>query len=428
MNLESLYREEWRRVLATTVRLTGDFDLSEEAVQDAFVAALEQWPRDGAPANPYAWLVSTARNRVVDQLRRRARFHDSQTEIAQLAALQEFEFDLSEATMVDDQLRLIFTCCHPALALEAQVALTLRTVCGLATEEIARGFLVPVATMAQRLVRVKRKIRDAGLPFAVPPRERLAERLDGVMLVVYLVFTEGYAATSGKVWIRRQLCDEAIRLGRLLCELIPRNPKLRALLALMLLHDSRRIARAGPDEEIITLEEQNRELWDRREIAEGVPLLESALREGATGEYALQAAIAALHARAQRVEDTDWAQIARLYDALLQKQPSPVVELNRAAAIAMAEGPSRGLELIDELEARGELAGYHLLPAARADLLRRDGRWKEAAEAYRQALALVANDPERRYLTRRLAEVEGGQTPISTRRPALSKPSDSKPP
>jgi RNA polymerase sigma-70 factor, ECF subfamily len=410
MNLESLYREEWRRVLATTVRLTGDFDLSEEAVQDAFVAALEQWPRDGAPSNPYAWLVSAARNRVIDQLRRRARFLDKQTEIAHLAALNESAFDLSEAAMVDDQLRLIFTCCHPALAVEAQVALTLRTVCGLTTEEIARGFIVSVATMAQRLVRVKRKIRDTRLPFAIPPRDRLAERLDGVMLVVYLVFTEGYAATSGKIWIRRQLCDEAIRLGRLLCQLIPRNPELRALLALMLLHDSRRIARAGPDEDIITLEEQNRELWDRREIAEGVPLLESALREGATGEYALQAAIAALHARAQRVEDTDWTQIARLYDALLKKQPSPVVQLNRAAAIAMAEGPSSGLALIDELEARGELAGYHLLPAARADLLRRAGRWREAAEAYRQALALVANDPERRYLRRRLADVEGLQS------------------
>ena len=409
MNLESLYREEWRRVLATTVRLTGDFDLSEEAAQDAFVAALEQWPRDGTPANPYAWLVSTARNRVVDQLRRRARFQDSDAEIAQLAALNESAFDLSEAAMVDDQLRLIFTCCHPALPLDAQVALTLRTVCGLATEEIARGFLVPVATMAQRLVRVKRKIRDARLPFAVPPKDRLAERLDGVMLVVYLVFTEGYAATSGKIWIRRQLCDEAIRLGRLLCELIPRNPELRALLALMLLHDSRRMARAGPDEEIITLEEQRRELWDRRQIAEGVPLLESAMREGASGVYALQGAIAALHARAERAENTDWKQIARLYGALLQMQPSPVVELNRAAAIAMAEGPFRGLALIDQLEAKGELAGYHLLPAARADLLRRDSRFREAAEAYRRALALVSNDPERRYLSRRLAEVEGLQ-------------------
>jgi RNA polymerase sigma-70 factor, ECF subfamily len=409
MNLESLYREEWRRVLATTLRLTGDLDLSEEAVQDAFVAALEQWPRDGTPANPYAWLVSTARNRVVDQLRRRTRFEDSDAEIERIATLENFGIDLSEAAMVDDQLRLIFTCCHPALALDAQVALTLRTVCGLTTEEIARGFLVPVATMAQRLVRVKRKIRDAGLPFAVPPKDRLTERLDGVMLVVYLVFTEGYAATSGKLWIRRQLCDEAIRLERLLCELIPRNPELRALLALMLLHDSRRMARAGPDDEIVTLEEQNRELWDRRQIAEGVPLLESALREGAAGVYALQGAVAALHARAQRAEDTDWAQIARLYGALLQMQPSPVVELNRAAAIAMAEGPSNGLALIDQLEAKGELAGYHLLPAARADLLRRDGRFREAAEAYRQALALVSNDPERRYLTRRLAEVEGLQ-------------------
>ncbi len=306
MNLESLYREEWRRVLATTVRLTGDFDLSEEAVQDAFVAALEHWPRDGTPASPYAWLVSTARNRVVDQIRRRARFVEKQADIESLAGLESCQIDLSEAAMVDDQLRLIFTCCHPALAVEAQVALTLRTVCGLTTEEIARGFLVPAATMAQRLVRVKRKIRDAQLPFAMPPKERLAERLDAVMLVVFLVFTEGYAATSGKIWIRRQLCEEAIRLGRLLCELIPRNPELRALLALMLLHDSRRMARAGPDDEIITLEEQDRALWDRRQIAEGVPLLESALREGAAGEYALQAAVAALHARAERAEDTDW--------------------------------------------------------------------------------------------------------------------------
>jgi RNA polymerase sigma-70 factor (ECF subfamily) len=410
MNLESLYREEWRRVLATTVRLTGDFDLSEEAVQDAFVAALEQWPRDGTPVNPTAWLVSTARNRVVDQLRRRARWVEKHADIERLAELERSDIDLSEAAMVDDQLRLIFTCCHPALAVEAQVALTLRTVCGLTTEEIARGFLLPTPTMAQRLVRVKRKIRDARLPFAMPPKERLAERLDGVMLVVYLVFTEGYAATSGKVWIRRQLCDEAIRLGRLLCELIPRNPELRALLALMLLHDSRREARAGADGEIITLEEQNRELWDGREIAEGVPLLEAALSQGAHGEYAWQAAIAALHARAKRAEDTDWKQIARLYDALLRKRPSPVVELNRAAAVAMAESPSSGLALIDALEAKGDLAGYHLLPAARADLLRREGRWKEAAEAYRQALALVANDPERRFLNRRLAEVEGLQS------------------
>jgi RNA polymerase sigma-70 factor, ECF subfamily len=406
MNLESLYREEWRRVLATTVRLTGDFDLSEEAVQDAFVAALEQWPRDGTPANPYAWLVSTARHRVLDQFRKRARFLDKQVEIERLAELEGAEIDLSEASMVDDQLRLIFTCCHPALAVEAQVALTLRTVCGLTTEEIARSFLTPVATMAQRLVRVKRKIRDARLPFAMPPREKLAERLDGVMLVVYLVFTEGYAATSGKVWIRRQLSEEAIRLGRLLCELVPRNAELRALLALMLLHDSRRMARIGPDEEIITLEEQDRELWDRRQIVEGVPLLEAALRDGASGEYALQAAIAALHARAQRAEDTDWAQISRLYVTLLQRQPSPVVHLNLAAAVAMAESPAKGLAIIDELEATGDLAGYHLLPAAKADLLRRENRWTEAADAYRQALALVTNEPERRYLARRLEQVE----------------------
>jgi RNA polymerase sigma-70 factor (ECF subfamily) len=403
--LESLYREERRRVLATTVRLTGDFDLSEEAVQDAFVAALEQWPRDGTPASPYAWLVSTARHRVVDQLRRRGRF-EAHIEMERLAELEGAEIDLSEAAMVDDQLRLIFTCCHPALAVDAQVALTLQTVCGLTAEQIARCFLTPVATMAQRLVRVKRKIRDARLPFAMPPRDRLAERLDGVMLVVYLVFTEGYAATTGKVWIMRPLSDEAIRLGRLLCELIPRNPELRALLALMLLHDSRRQARTGPDEEIVTLEDQDRALWDRREIAEGVPLLETALRDGAKSEYALQASIAALHVRAGRAEDTDWGQIARLYDALLRKRPSPVVELNRAAAVAMAEGPSRGLALIAELEAKGDLAGYHLLPAAKADLLRRKGQWREAADAYRQALQLVANDPERRYLARRLEEVE----------------------
>jgi RNA polymerase sigma-70 factor (ECF subfamily) len=409
MNLESLYREEWRRVLATTVRLTGDFDLSEEAVQDAFVVALERWPRDGTPTSPYAWLVSTARNRVVDQLRRRTRFLDKHGEIERLAVLEQADIDLSEAAMVDDQLRLIFTCCHPALAVEAQVALTLRTVCGLTTEEIARGFLVPVPAMAQRLVRVKRKIRDTRLPFAMPARDRLAERLDGVMLVVYLVFTEGYAATSGKTLMRRQLCEEAIRLGRLLCELIPRPPELRALLALMLLHDSRRMARSGPDEEIVTLEEQDRSLWDRREIAEGVPLLEAALRNGASGEYALQAAIAALHARAEDVNDTDWAQIARLYDALLEKRPSPVVELNRAAAIAMAEGPAKGLELIEALEAKGELAEYHLLPAARADLLRRQSRWAEAAEAYERALTLVTNHPERCFLEKRLRAVREAQ-------------------
>jgi RNA polymerase sigma-70 factor (ECF subfamily) len=407
MNLESLYREHWRRVLATTVRLTGDFDLSEEAAQDAFVAALEQWPRDGVPENPYSWLVSAARHRVVDQLRRRARLASKLPEIERLSALNESDIDLSEAAMVDDQLRLIFTCCHPAIALEAQVALTLRTVCGLTTEEIARAFLAPVPTMAQRLVRVKRKIRDARLPFAMPPKNELAERLDSVMLVVYLVFTEGYAATSGAVLIRRQLCEEALRLGRLLCELLPGNPEVRALLALMLLHDSRRTARTGPGGEIVTLEEQNRQLWNQKEIVEGLTLVESALRQGAGSEYALQAAIAALHARAQRVQDTDWRQIARLYDLLLGDHPSPVVELNRAAAIAMADGPAAGLALLDEIDRKGELSDYYLLPAARADLLRRVGRSKEAAEAYRLALGLVPTEPERLYLNRRLAEVEG---------------------
>ncbi len=411
MNWEALYREQWGRVLATTVRLTGDFDLSEEAVQDAFLAALEQWPREGAPANPYPWLVSTARHRVLDQLRRRARIVSTPLDVERLADLEGREIDLSETAMMDDQLRLIFTCCHPALAVEAQVALTLRTVSGLTTEEIARCFLTPVATMAQRLVRVKRKIREAKLPFAMPPRDRLSERLDGVMLVVYLVFTEGYAATSGKLWIRRQLCEEAIRLSRLLCELLPRNPDLRALLALMLLHDSRRMARSGPDDEIVTLEEQDRSLWDRREIAEGLLLVEMALRNGASGEYAIQAAIAALHARAEHAENTDWAQIARLYGALLQKNPSPVVELNRAAAVAMAEGPAKGLELIAAIEAKGDLSGYHLLPAARGDLLRRQGCWSEAASAYRLAIELVSNDSERRFLERRLAQIEAKLNP-----------------
>ncbi len=411
MNWEALYREQWGRVLATTVRLTGDFDLSEEAVQDAFLAALEQWPREGAPANPYPWLVSTARHRVLDQLRRRARIVSTPLDVERLADLEGREIDLSETAMMDDQLRLIFTCCHPALAVEAQVALTLRTVSGLTTEEIARCFLTPVATMAQRLVRVKRKIREAKLPFAMPPRDRLSERLDGVMLVVYLVFTEGYAATSGKLWIRRQLCEEAIRLSRLLCELLPRNPDLRALLALMLLHDSRRMARSGPDDEIVTLEEQDRSLWDRREIAEGLLLVDMALRNGASGEYAIQAAIAALHARAEHAENTDWAQIARLYGALLQKNPSPVVELNRAAAVAMAEGPAKGLELIAAIEAKGELSGYHLLPAARGDLLRRQGCWSEAASAYRLAIELVSNDSERRFLERRLAQIEAKLNP-----------------
>jgi RNA polymerase sigma-70 factor (ECF subfamily) len=408
MSIERLYREESGRILATLIRLLGDFDLAEEALQEAFASALEQWPVEGAPRNPRAWLVGTARHKAVDRLRRRTRFEARRVELERLAALeaQPEPLDGADGPVADDRLRLIFTCCHPALAVEGQVALTLRTLCGLTTEEIARAFLVPVPTMAQRLVRAKQKIREAGIPYRVPPALELPERLDAVMLVVYLVFNEGYAATSGDAWVRTALCGEAIRLGRLLCELMPDRAEARALLALMLLHDSRREARVGPEGEIVLLEEQDRRRWDSAQIREGLRLVEAALREGATGFYGLQAAIAALHAQAARAEETDWRQIARLYDLLARGHPSPVVELNRAAAVAMAEGPEPGLRLLDALAARGDLRDYHRLPAARADLLRRLGRWAEAVDAYRGALALVGNEPERRFLERRLAEAE----------------------
>jgi RNA polymerase sigma-70 factor, ECF subfamily len=408
MNIERLYREESGRILATLIRLLGDFDLAEEVVQEAFVVALEQWPAEGMPANSRAWLVSTARHKAVDRLRRRIRFQEKQKELERLVALEEQLTvpDPPDSLVADDRLRLIFTCCHPALAIEAQVALTLRTLCGLSTEEIARAFLVPVPTMAQRLVRTKQKIRAAGIPYQIPPDDLLPERLDGVLRTVYLVFNEGYAATSGDALVRRELCAEAIRLGRLLCELMPASPEARALLALMLLHDSRRDARMSADGEIILLEAQDRSRWDRMQIHEGLTLLQEALRTGDASEYALQAAIAGLHARAERAEDTDWRQVAQFYDLLLRIQPSPVVELNRAVAVAMADDPEHGLRLIDEIEARGELHNYHLLPAARADLLRRLGRWAEAAAAYRNALSLVTNDAERRFLERRLTEVE----------------------
>jgi RNA polymerase sigma-70 factor (ECF subfamily) len=408
MNIERLYHEESGRILATLIRLLGDFDLAEEVVQEAFVAALEQWPAEGIPANPRAWLVGTARHKAVDRLRRRIRFQEKQKELERLVVLEEqmTAQDPPDSTVADDRLRLIFTCCHPALAIEAQIALTLRTLGGLSTEEIARAFLVPVATMAQRLVRAKQKIRAAGIPYQIPPDDLLPERLDGVLRTVYLVFNEGYAATLGDTLVRHELCAEAIRLGRLLCELLPISPEARALLALMLLHDSRRDARVGADGEIVLLEEQDRSRWNRPQIHEGLTLLQEALRTGDASEYTLQAAIAGLHARAERAEDTDWRQIAQFYDLLLRLQPSPVVELNRAVAVAMAEGPEHGLRLIDEIEARGELHNYHLLPASRADLLRRLGRWAEAAVAYKHALALVTNAAERRFLEWRLVEAE----------------------
>jgi RNA polymerase sigma-70 factor (ECF subfamily) len=407
MDIECIYKEESGRVLATVIGIVGDFDLAEEAVQEAFATALEKWPAEGAPKNPRAWLVATARNRALDRLRRRSRVEKHAGDLEGLAPAEEpsVPFEEPAGPELDDRLRLIFTCCHPALATEAQVALTLRTLCGLATEEIARSFLVPVPTMAQRLVRAKQKIRDAGIPYRVPEGRDFSERLDAVLLAIYLVFTEGYAATFGDAMVRRELCAEAIRLGRLVVELMPRRSEPVGLLALMLLHDSRRDARVSADGVLVPLEEQDRSLWDRDEIREGAALVEEALRGGGPGVYPLQAAIAALHAQAARSEETDWAQIAALYDILLEIHPSPVIELNRAAAVAMARGPEVGLRLLDGIVSRGELDGYHLLPAARADLLRRLARWEESAAAYARALALAENEAERRYLTRRLAEV-----------------------
>jgi RNA polymerase sigma-70 factor (ECF subfamily) len=407
MTIEQIYREESGRILATLIRLLGDFDLAEEAVQEAFAAALVQWPTEGVPANPRAWLVSAGRNKAVDLLRRRARFEAKREELARLNVLAKQVAETPEESMLnDDRLRLIFTCCHPALAREAQVPLTLRTLCGLSTEEVARAFLVPLPTMAQRLVRAKQKIRDAGIPYRIPADDELAERLETVLLVVYLVFNEGYNATAGDALVPRELCGEAIRLGRLLHALMPGEAEVQALLALMLLHDSRRDARTSAAGEIVLLEEQDRARWHRDQIGEGLELVERALARGARGPYALQAAIAALHAQAKCAEDTDWHQIAALYELLLQVQPSPVVELNRAVAVAMADGLPEGLQLLNDLDARGSLTGYYLLPAARGDLLRRMGRWAEAGEAYRQALASVGNEAERRFLTRRLAEVQ----------------------
>lgn len=405
MDFESIYRDQRPRALATLIRLLRDFDLAEDMLQEAFAAALEQWPRDGVPANPSAWLVSTARHKAIDRLRRAKTLEARQAEMAYLGEGTVGRSDHDDTLFPDDLLRLIFTCCHPALALEAQVALTLKTLCGLSVEEIARAFLVSPATMAQRLVRAKGKIRDAGIPYEVPGADRLAERFDGVLLVVYLVFNEGYAATSGDALVRRELCQEAIRLGRLLRGLLPEATEAEALLALMLLHDSRRTARLDARGDVVTLEEQDRGRWDAAEIAEGQALAEAALRRGGPGFYALQAAIATLHAQAPRAGDTDWPQIAALYALLLRLHPSPVVALNHAAAVAMGERLDRGLRLMEQLEAGGELASYYLLPAAKADVLRRLGRREEAAMAYERALALVTQEAERRYLERRLREV-----------------------
>jgi RNA polymerase sigma-70 factor (ECF subfamily) len=407
MTIEQIYREESGRILATLIRLLGDFDLAEEAMQEAFAAALAQWPTAGAPANPRAWLVSAGRNKAVDLLRRRALLEAKREDLARLTALALDVSEIPEENMLkDDRLRLIFTCCHPALAREAQVPLTLRTLCGLSTEEIARAFLVPLPTMAQRLVRAKQKIRDAGIPYRVPADEELAERLEAVLLVVYLVFNEGYNASAGDELVRRELCGEAIRLGRLLHALMPAEAETQALLALMLLHDSRRDARTRKSGEIVLLEDQDRGLWHRDQIVEGLALVESALARGARGPYALQAAIAALHAQANNPTETDWHQITALYELLLQAQPSPVVELNRAVAVAMAYGFPEGLRLLDELEERNPLPGYYLLSAARADLLRRMERWDEAEVAYARALASVGNQAERRFLQRRLQEMK----------------------
>jgi RNA polymerase sigma-70 factor (ECF subfamily) len=410
MDFETLYREERPRALATLIRLLRDFDLAEDVLQEAFAAAFAQWPRGGVPANPCAWLVSTARHKAIDRLRRAKTFAAKQAEIAYLSEVAAAPPELVDEPFPDDRLRLIFTCCHPALALEVQVALTLKTLCGLSVEQIARAFLVPSPTMAQRLVRAKGKIRDAGIPYEVPGSDRLAERLEGVLRVVYLVFNEGYAATSGDALVRRELCAEAIRLGRLLRSLLPLVSEVTGLMALMLLQDSRRSARVDSQGELVTLEEQDRSRWDRDQIAEGEALAEEAVRRGGAGFYALQAAIAALHAQAARAEETDWPQIAALYALLLRLHPSPVVALNHAAAVAMGERLDRGLRLIEQLEATGALEAYHLLPAAKADILRRLGRASEAAVAYERALELVTQEAERRYLQRRLREVRSAET------------------
>jgi RNA polymerase sigma-70 factor (ECF subfamily) len=403
--IASIYRAESRRVLATLIRLlNGNFDLAEEALHDAFAAAVEQWPRDGVPTNPRSWLVSTGRFRAIDTLRRRARFDESLATIARELEESASPPSTRDDELEDDRLRLIFTCCHPALPPDAQVALTLREVCGLTTEEIAHAFFSTPSTIAQRIVRVKAKIRDARIPYEVPPRAQLAERLAVVLHVIYLVFNEGYLASGGDSMLRPDLSAEAIRLGRLLVEIMP-EAEAMGLLALMLLHESRRTARTSAAGELVLLEQQDRWRWDRHLIAEAGALIERALASRAFGPYTLQAAIAAVHAEAATPEETDWAQIVILYDLLLRADPAPVIELNRAAAIAMRDGPEKGLPLIDAILARGDLRDYHVAHAARADLYRRAGRMADAVASYERALALTTQGAERRFIERRLAEL-----------------------
>ncbi|HLW69122.1 MAG TPA: RNA polymerase sigma factor [Candidatus Binataceae bacterium] len=406
--LEQLYRDEFGRIVASLIHLIGDFDLAEDAAQEAFTTAVEQWRREGVPQNPRAWIVGTARHKAIDRIRRQVRFGERRAELIRMLEQESAEAEGSPAkgAPADERLRLIFTCCHPALASEAQVALALRTLCGLTTEEIARAFLVPAATMAQRLVRAKRKIQAARIPYEVPSAALLPERLDAVLAVIYLVFNEGYAATHGDTVVRADLCSEAIRLGRVVSDLMPERSEARGLLALMLIQDSRRSARLNSDGEIVLLEEQDRTRWHSEQIREGLALVQAAMADAPAGPYTIQAAIASVHARAVRAADTNWREIEALYAHLMRLRPSPVIELNHAVAVAMASGPADGLRMIEALRAREDLETYHLMWAAHADLLRRLGRRAEAAESYRRALALVSAGPERRFLARRLAAVE----------------------
>ena len=402
--IEQLYRSDSRRVLATLIRLLGDFDLAEEAMQDAFTAAVARWPADGIPDHPRTWLVSAGRFKAIDRLRRRATFDATLAPMLRRVGESAEQPDVDDDQVEDDRLRLIFTCCHPALGMDAQVALTLREVCGLTTEEIAHAYLTPAPTLAQRIVRAKVKIRDANIPYQVPTRTALPSRLGAVLHVIYLVFNEGYSASSGSAVVRHDLSSEAITLGRLLVQLLP-EPEAYGLLALMLLHDARRAARVSADGELVRLDDQDRSVWNRAQIAEGCTLVEKALTTGPVGPYGLQAAIAAVHCEAESANRTDWPQIVGLYDLLLRLEPTPIVELNRAVAVAMQEGPAKGLALIDAIVRRGQLGDYHHVHSARADLLRQLGRGSEAIEAYERALNLNTQEPERRFLSRRIAEL-----------------------